>query len=63
MRILWFVLIFISLAAPGNAQGSEASCRRTGGLCLVSKCTQAEHHVEYCLTPVILCCKRLPVST
>uniref|UniRef100_A0A8C3T7L9 Beta-defensin-like domain-containing protein n=1 Tax=Chelydra serpentina TaxID=8475 RepID=A0A8C3T7L9_CHESE len=65
-RVLGYLFARISLflhVQYRNAHGSEASCRRIGGLCLMGKCIQAEHQVGYCFTPVIPCCKSLPVRT
>ncbi|XP_062427207.1 gallinacin-12-like [Rhea pennata] len=62
MRILWFILIFISLATHGNAHGPD-SCNHEGGLCRVGNCVAGEYLASYCFEPIILCCKSLSLTT
>ncbi|KFP45035.1 Gallinacin-12, partial [Chlamydotis macqueenii] len=58
MRILWFILIFVSLMGHGDAHGPE-DCNHEGGLCRVGNCISGEYLSSYCFEPIILCCKSL----
>ncbi|NXH10390.1 GLL12 protein, partial [Bucco capensis] len=59
MRMLWLLLLFISLSSHGDAAG-PGSCGQAAGLCRVGSCASAEYLASFCFQPIILCCKPWP---